>query len=86
MHDTRPAYIANQGNDKIPRMSAKKRHNRSETIKDAATGYTAVVLALICFLLVLTVVIAAVRFVSGLSAASNATTTAGATTKITRTV
>lgn len=68
-------------------MSAKKQTNRVEAIKDAATGYAAVVLALVCFILALTVIIAGVRFVSGLSAASNTNTTAaGAATGIARTV
>ena len=41
--------------------------NWAEAVKNAASGYGAVVLGIVCFLLALTVVVAAVRFVVGLS-------------------
>lgn len=58
-------------------MSSKKENNRLESIRDAALGYTIVVLATVCFLIALAAVIIAVRFVVGLGA-SNATAVATA--------
>ncbi len=42
--------------------------NWVETVKNAASGYGAVVLGVVCFLLALTVIMAVVRFVVGVSA------------------
>lgn len=47
------------------RMSAKKQNSLAEVVRDAATGYAAVVLSVVCFLLVLVVVMAGVRIISG---------------------
>ena len=60
-------------------MSAKKQENQLESIRDAATGYAVVVLAIICFVLVLAIIMAGVRVVVGMTAN---TTTAATTTVI----
>ena len=61
-------------------MSAKKQNNRLEAVRNAATGYTVIVLSVVCFLLVLAIVIAGVRVIAGSNSASppnaNAQTTA----------
>ena len=54
------------------RMSAKKQNSLVEAVRDAAIGYTAVVLGVICFLLTLVVVIAGVRFIVGINSATPA--------------
>lgn len=57
-------------------MSAKKQKDPVDSVRNAATGYAAVVLGVICFLLVLMVTVAAVRLVAGgsLAATTNAQT------------
>ena len=67
---------------KIARMSAKKQNNLFEAARDAVTGYTVVILGIICFLLVLFVIVGAVRLIVGTNSASNVTNVnaAGATT------
>lgn len=59
-------------------MGTKKQNERIEAVRDAATGYGAVVLGIVCFLLALTIVVAGVRVVVGASASSNAAATATA--------
>ena len=67
-------------------MSAKKQSNRSEAIRNAATGYTVVVLAIACFLIALAVIMAGVRIVAGWAPGPTAnTTTASAATSSTET-
>lgn len=60
-------------------MSAKKQENQTESARDAALGYAAVVLGIICFILSLAVVMAAVRFIVSLRPAPVATTGVTAT-------
>ena len=61
---------------KIARMSAKKQENRVEAMKNAVTGYVAIALGIICFLLALAVIMAVVRIVIGASLASTPNTAA----------
>lgn len=61
-------------------MSAKKQSNRTEAVRDAVTGYTAVVLGIVCFLIALCAVMAGVRVVFQLSTAAPATTTVATAT------
>ena len=61
-------------------MSAKKQENRFEIVRDAATGYAVIVLALLCFVLVLVAVMFGVRVVTGVTSSA---TTAATTTVIT---
>lgn len=64
-------------------MSAKKKTSLAEAVRDAATGYTTVVLGILCFLIALVVVIAGVRIVVGgkmTGAAANVQTAAVAIT------
>ena len=61
-------------------MSSKNKQNRLDGMRDAALGYTTIVLAAVCFLIALAVVVVAVRFVVGLGASANTATTAGTTT------
>ena len=61
---------------KIARMNAKKDNIRIESVKDAATGYAAVVLGIICFIVALVVIIAIVRIIVGAGLASNVAATA----------
>ena len=56
-------------------MSAKKQNNFVEALHNAATGYTVVVLSVVCFLLALVVVIAGVRVVIGTGLMQTAATT-----------
>lgn len=46
-------------------MSAKKKTSLAEVVRDAATGYTTVILGILCFLITLVMVIAGVRIVVG---------------------
>lgn len=62
-------------------MSAKRQSSRSEAARDAVTGYTVIVLALLCFLVALMVVMAGVRVVIELGARSAATAPATPTTE-----
>lgn len=70
-------------------MSPKRRDSRNdrlEPIHDAALGYAAVVLSIVCFLLALSLVVMSVRFVVGISSANspNTATTTTATAAGTR--
>ena len=69
-------------------MSAKKQNNRLEAVKDAATGYTVVILGIVCFIIALIVIMAFVRLVVGASIASNTAnaTAAGTTTTLAKSV
>ena len=56
-------------------MSAKKQENQVESVRNAVTGYTVVVLGIICFVLALAVIMAGVRIVTGVTANTTAATT-----------
>ncbi len=59
------------------KVKTRKKQALEETARNAITGYTAIILGLVCFIIVLMVVMAVVRFVVGLSlTASNNTTAA----------
>ena len=64
-------------------MSPKKDINRIESVRNAATGYVAVALGVICFLLVLAVIMAVVRFVAGAGLASSTSTASGTPASVT---
>ena len=55
-------------------MSAKKQDNQIESIRNAASGYAAVVLGIVCFVLVLAVVMAGVRVITSVTTTSATTT------------
>ena len=61
-------------------MSAKKQTNRWEAVRNAATGYAAVVLGIVCFLLVLAILLAGVRTLNVLIPSPTTTTTTTTTT------
>ena len=62
----------------MERMSAKKQNSFIESVRDAAIGYTTIVLSVVCFLLVLVVVVAGVRIVVGNNPTTNTTNTQNA--------
>lgn len=47
-------------------MDSRKQESKTESVRDAALGYTTIVLGIICFILSLAVVMATVRFVVSL--------------------
>ncbi len=55
-------------------MDQKRGQKIFDAVRNAMTGYTAIVLAMICFIILLMLVIAIVRFVVGVSESSPATT------------
>ena len=65
-------------------MSSKRQTDWVEMVHDAATGYAVVVLAVVCFLIVLAIVIAGVRIVAGTGAAANATAAANSMQNVAR--
>ena len=54
-------------------MSAKKKTSLTDSIRDAAIGYTVIVLGITCFLIVLAVLMAGVRVVVGTNTTANVT-------------
>lgn len=59
----------------LPMKSPREKRDMLEAARNAMTGYTAVVLGIVCFILALMLLMAAVRFGVGLSIAANPTTT-----------
>lgn len=57
-------------------MKTKREQAFLEAVRNAATGYTVVILTIACFIVFLMVVMAVVRFAVGTSLAANTATTA----------
>ena len=64
-------------------MSAKKQSNGAEAVRNAATGYAVVVLAIACFMLAAALLMAGVRVIVGLGPSSSPTTGTPVTTTAT---
>ncbi len=55
--------------------SPREKRELLEAARNAITGYTAVVLGIVCFILALMLLMAATRFIAGLSIAATPTAT-----------
>lgn len=67
-------------------MLDKQLQARTEAARNAISGYVAVVLALVCFVLLLVVAMALTRFFVGLSLAADTSSTVQQTSTISQTV
>ena len=67
-------------------MGTKKKTSWAEAVNDAVTGYSVVVLSVICFLLALALIVAGIRMIAGPApAAATATTSSAASVSTTAT-